>query len=384
MLKIKSIFLLLTISVITFVSTACWNYREVDKLSIVAGVAIDRGVNGQYAMTVEVIKIGTGKETKMSSETYSAEGKTLFDAIRNIISLSGKRLYWSHTKLVIISEEIAREGVSKVLEWYNRDAETREDVHVLISQGAYAKDIFNGQQTTEQIVSFSIDDILENEKSLSKAPVIDVLNYDIESNSKGVSPVVPVIQLVQADDKMVPQVMGAAIIKDDKLAGFLDGEETKYLTFIRDEIEGGILTQEMYQDSEPTLISLEIFDNKTKVTPIIKNNEIQFNIKIETTVAVDEISGPGDFLDEAGIKELERNAESALMERIGSLIKKAQSEYGADIFRFSKTLWEDKPQDYKGVIDRWDEIFRNLTVNLSVDITIKNSAQFAKPVGEGD
>jgi spore germination protein KC len=382
--KIKNIFLSLAIFLFVIASTACWNYREVDKLSIVAGVAIDKGVNDQYELTVEVIKISAGKETKMSSETYSAEGKTLFDAARNIVSVSGKKLYLSHTKVVIICEEIAREGVSKVLEWYNRDAETREDVHVLISKGACAKDIFKGKQTPEQIVSFLLDDALENENSFSKAPATDVLDYDIELNTKGASPVFSTVSLIQADDKMVPKIMGTAIINDDKLAGFLDGEETKDLLFIRDEIKGGVLTQEMYTNDEPTLISLEIFDNKTKVTPIVKDNEIQFDINIETTVGVDEISGPGNFLDEAGLKELERTAESTLIERTGSLIKKVQSEYDADIFRFSQTLWEDNAQVFNGIVDRWDDIFRNLTINIKSNVIIKNSAEFAKPVREGD
>jgi spore germination protein KC len=254
----------------------------------------------------------------------------------------------------------------------------------LISKGACAKDIFKGKQTPEQIISFLLDDALENENSFSKTPVTDVLNYDIESNTKGASPVFSTVSLVKADDKTVPKIMGTAIIKDDKLAGFLDGEETKDLLFIRDEIKGGILTQEMYTDDEPTLISLEIFNNKTKVTPIVKGNEIQIDINIETTVGVDEISGPGNFLDEAGLKELERTAESTLIERTGSLIKKVQSEYNADIFRFSQTLWEDNAQVFNCIVDRWDDIFRNLTINIKSNVIIKNSAEFAKPVREGD
>jgi spore germination protein KC len=384
MKKAKNALLIVLAVIAAFSCAGCWNYREVDKLSIVAGVAIDKGVNSQYEITAEVVKVSAGKETKITPETLSAEGKTLFDATRNIISISGKRLYWSHTKVVIICEEIARESISKVLEWYNRDAETREDVRVLISREAHARDIFKGRATTENMLSFTLDEILNNEISLSKAPVMDVLRFDIESHEKGTSPVLPAVSLVDIDGKKVPQIMGAAIIKNDKLAGYLDGEETRNLVFIRNEIKGGILTEEIEEDNQATSVSLEIFDNKTKVAPSAEGNEIRIDLNIEPTVAIDEISGPGDFLNEAGLKMLENNAETILKAQIEALIKKVQSEYDADIFRFGATLWEDNPQAFKSVDGHWDEIFKNLKVNVMVKVTIKNSAEFAKPVGEGE
>ena len=134
--------------------TSCWDYREIDKLAVVAGVAVDKGTTGQYEVTAEIVQISGGKDTKTMSNTITMEGRTMFDAVRNGISLSGKKLYWSHTKVIILSKEIASEGVMKVIDWFNRDAETRPDFHVLISEGASAKEIFSGQGATEEIKSF--------------------------------------------------------------------------------------------------------------------------------------------------------------------------------------------------------------------------------------
>ena len=111
-------------------ATGCWNYREVDEFSIVTGVAVDKGIENQFQMTVEIVQISSGKDTKMTSKTITVEGKTMFDAARNLISSSGKRLYWSHAKVLILSKEIASEGVTKIIEWYTRDAETREEGNI--------------------------------------------------------------------------------------------------------------------------------------------------------------------------------------------------------------------------------------------------------------
>ncbi|MDP4118494.1 MAG: Ger(x)C family spore germination protein [Bacillota bacterium] len=375
--------LIMLIIFLLMITTGCWNYREVDKLFVVAGVAFDKGKTERYAVTVEAIYMSGGKDTKMMPKTISAEGKTMFDAVRNIISVSGKRLYWSDNKVVIISKDIASEGVTNILDWIVRDSETREDTPILVSRGETAKEIFGGE-TTEPILSFALNDILENEKSLGKAQIINISDYEIASNTKGASVAIPAIHLKQENEKKTPEIMGTAIIKNDKFAGFLDGEETKCLYFIRDEITYGVLTEEIRKNNEQNLISLEILKSKTKVTPIVKNNNIKFNIDIETRVAIDEINGKGNFFSEKAVKKLEKTAETSLTAQIEAFIKKMQLDYDADIFGFATKLWEDNPKTYKRVIKNWDEIFKGLQVHVQSKIIIENSAlkEDGKEMGE--
>lgn len=353
--------------------SGCWNYREVDKLLVVAGVALDKGKTERYAMTAEVIHISGGKDTKMTPKTISAEGKTLFDAARNIISVSGKRLYWSHINVIIISKELASEGVIDILDWLIRDAETREDTPILISRDETAKEIFGGE-ATEAVISVVLSDILENQKNLGKAQITNISDYEIASHIKGASVAIPAIHLKQENEKKIPEIMGTAIIKNDRLAGFLEGEEAKSLYFIRDEIKSGVLVEEIMKNDAQNLIALEIFTSKTNVTPIIENNDIKFNIDIETSVAIDEINGKGNFFSEEAVKELEQNAETSLTAQIEAFIKKVQSDYDADIFGFASKLWENKPQTYNMVINNWDELFKNIQVYVHSRIIIENSA----------
>ena len=384
MKKIRITLLALIILINAIFTTGCWNYKEIDKMTIVAGAAVDKGKNGQYMVTVEIVQISGGKDTKKTSKTITMEGKTIFDAARNEISLSGKKLYWGHSKVIILSKEIASEGVRKALEWYNRDAETREDVHILISEEASAKEIFDGQGTTDDIKSFTLDEMLSNQVGLSKAPVTDILLFDIESQTKGMSPIIPAVNLKQTDGKMVPQIMGTAIVKNDKLVGFLNGEETKDLYFIRDDIKGGLLIEEMQSNDGTTFVSLEIFKNKTKMTPVIEGKNIKINLNIDTIVALAETDSKQNFIDEAGRIKLEKSMENTLKERIESLIKKIQSEYVADIFRFGAKLQEDKNEVWDDVGNNWEQIFKDLDVTVKITMHIKNSAVLSKSIEEGD
>lgn len=384
MKKLRITLLTFIILLNTIFAAGCWNYREIDKFSIVAGVAVDKGIDKQFQLTVEVIEISSGKEVKMTSKTITAEGKTMFDAARNIISLSGKKLYWSHAKVIILSKEIAGEGVTKVIDWYNRDSETREDVHIMVSEEESAKEIFAGQGTTDDIKSFTLDRIMNNEVSLSKAPTTDILDFDIESKTKGISEIVPAVDLKKIDGKMIPELMGTAIIKNDKLIGFLNGAETKDLIFIRNKIKGGVLNEDMQVNDKPAFFSLEIFKNKTKITPVVNGSNIVINLNIETTAAIDEIYGIENFFDEGELLRLEQSTENSLRARIESLIMKMQLEYGADIFGFGEKLREDKVKAWNSVGDNWEETFKYLKVNVKTTVHIKNSAVLSKSLVGSD
>jgi len=380
MKKIRIFSLLLIILISSIFSTGCWSYKEVDELAIVAGVAVDKGTNGQYKVTIEIVQIGEGKEAKNVSKTIMSEGKTMSDAVRNSISLSGKRLYWSNTKVIIISKEIASEGVTKVIDWYTRDSETRTDVHILISAEDSAQEIFKGQGATEEIKSFGLDGILRNQVSLSKASGTDILQFDNDLQAKGIAAIAPVVKLQQIDDKILPQIIGTAIFKEDKLVGFLNGEETKDLLFIKNEVKGGMLIEEMQENEGNIFVSFKIFQSKTQVTLVVDNKDIKINLNIDTTVGINEIEGTENFIDDEACKKLEQNAEIKLKARIESLIKKMQSEYDVDIFGFGEKLREDKIEVWKRVNSNWEETFKKLDVNVITKVHIQNSGMLSKPL----
>lgn len=362
--------------------SGCWNYREVDKLAIVAGVGVDKTPMGKYRVTVEIVKIGSGKEVTTTSTVLTMEGSTVFDAVRNIISLYGTRLYWSHAKIIILSKQVAEDGVTKIMDWYNRDSETRPDVNILIARTVSAEEIFSYPSEQGEIISFKLEDMIHNQASLSKAPTTDIMKLDIEVRNKGTSTIIPAIELKNADGKKVPQIMGTAIIKDDKLKGFLNGEETKALLFIRNEIKGGVLIEKAMGKEGQVPVSLEIFKNETHTTPVLLGNDIEINVKVHTIVAIDELEGSEDYFDRGGRERLEQIAGSKLMDQMEKLIHKVQSQYDADIFEFGESLWENHPKEWKLVGSEWESRFSNLRVNVLTKVHIRNSATLSKPLKE--
>ncbi|MDP4087209.1 MAG: Ger(x)C family spore germination protein [Bacillota bacterium] len=379
-------FLLLTIFLFinVMILAGCWNYKEIEKLTIVAGVAIDKGENNPFRVTVEIVQISGGKETKATSKLLTMEGKTIFDAVRNAISLTGKKLYWSHTKLVIISKDIAENGILRVIDWYNRDAETRSDVYLLISKEKTAREILEGKGVTDEIKSFEIADTLKNEKSLSKAPTTELWKFINDLESPGISNVVPTVNISTSENISTPQVMGLAIFKKATLIGFLNGRESKSVLFVKDELKGGlILDGVQVNNSQP--VSLEIFKSKTKMEPIVKaNHNIEFNVNINTTVSLEEIPTSMNLTDEIKLKKLTSRTEEVIKKRVGDCIKKVQSKYGVDIFGFGENLRENNPRIWNQIGNNWDDKFKELKVNVKVKVKIKGSGIFSQSIKMGD
>jgi spore germination protein KC len=382
MKRIKVVLLALLISLNTGITSGCWNYREVDTMAIVAGVTVDKGIDGKYMITAEIVKISGGMEIKTTSEIISMEGESMIDAVRNEIALSGKRLYWSHAKIIIISEEIAREGIAGVIDWYLRDSETRADVHLLISRGNSANEIFKGKTIIEEIKSYELAEMLDNQKSLSKAPRIEMWEFSNRLSQEGFSAVAPVINLKEVNGKKNLRIEGTAIFSSDKVIGFLDGQETQAMLFVQNQVMGGVLPSKVIVDE--TSATLEIFKSKTKVEPVIDGNTIQINVNIDITTAIDELDGPADLISEEGRKKLEQRTEDMLKKSISELIRKIQTDYNADIFGFGARLREDRPVVWKRIGNKWKEEFKNLKVSVDINVNIKKSAMLSKPLEVGD
>jgi spore germination protein KC len=380
----KFIFLMIIVFLNSIIASSCWNYREIDKLAIVAGVAIDKEDNGNLSLTVEVVEFTGDKENVTTSKTITVEGKTIFDAARNAISLTGKRLYWSHDKIVIISRQMAEEGIIRVLDWFNRDSETRGDTKILISKANTAKEILQCPAKGTEIKSFELRQMLDNEKSLSKAPKVEMWEVINGLSHLGISATIPTIQMERSNSVFMPQIMGSAVFNQDKLIGFLDGDETMDMLFVQNEVKGGMLAQVETEKGENIPISLEIFSSKTKIKPLIEDNNIKFNVSINTTVAIDEIGGTVNYMKEAKKKELELSIAKTTKNRIDRLIKKVQTEYSEDIFGFGVKLNENDPKTWKSIKNQWGNKFKYCEVNVEVNIHIRNSSMLSKPIEEGD
>ena len=111
----------------------CWNRRELNTLSIVQAVGIDRTDKGQISISLQILKPNAIKSSTSEKDggsksvwVVTSEGETVFDALRNTSMQTDRKAYFPHNTVYILSEEIAREGIGDKLDLLGRDPEFRK------------------------------------------------------------------------------------------------------------------------------------------------------------------------------------------------------------------------------------------------------------------
>jgi len=385
-MKIRGFILCIFLMSLNVLQTGCWNYHDIEKFSIVSGFAIDKNDEGnKYLLTIEVIDFEmSGREAKEVSKLIDSEGNTIFDAVRNIINITGKKLYWAHANVVVIGEEVAKEGISPAIDLISRDAEMREEMYIVVSKEKTAKEILSKETMTSEMRSLEISQMLNGQKSLANSPIIQVYDFMGKIEGEGISAVLPAVCIEKNREKLTAKLVGTAIFKSDKLVGFLNSEETKYFLFARNEIDKGLLTLKEQPQSKVNDVSLEIYKSKTNVKPVYSDGKLSIQMNIKTDVSIGEITSSVDYIMLKNNEKLKADAEDFLKKSVESLIRKVQNEYETDIFGFGMIVKADLPRVWREVQPNLDSIYKKLEVKVNANVNIRNSALSSKIIEKGD
>lgn len=380
----KKIILTIIFISIVIILVGCWNYKEINDVSIVTGIAIDYDADKDlYIITTEIIKTaGSTQEERMSGTTFVSKGASIFDAIRNMIINTGKKLYWSDAAVVIVSQDIASQGIIPALDVLIRGLEIRSDIWLLVSKEKTAGEILDTRTLKiHRIVSYHIEDIMKNENSISKYYGMPVWRFVKDLYSDGISPACPGIEIVNVNNTDILQVKDTCVFKGDRFVGWLDENETKYFLWVIGNLENGLFNLEFKEPDLPDKLSLEIVDSKTKKDAVYEDGNliVKINIKVDATIA--ELSGNYDFSKPEKKSALENLTAEQIKKDIIIVIEKVQKEYKSDIFGFRTLIKRKLPELWRGKIEpNWDYYYNSLNTQVNVKVTIKGSASTSKPI----
>lgn len=386
MKTIKKIIFILIILTNCLAFTSCWNYREINELSVINGVAIDVGEKGyKYNITGEILapKLAIGRD-KVKSRFIESQGNTIFKAVRKLIEVDGKKAYWSHAKVMIISKAVAEKGLISVIDFADRNPEPRSDMHIIIADMSKAKEIFKLYGEDVSVVSFRLQDMLQNEGQISTYKAVDLWKFIDDLNKEGISPVAPIIYLSEIGEKKIPQIGGIAVFKDDKMIGKLNEQESEIFSLLNPKIKGGLLVINNETHGSLVNVSLKILNGKTIIKPIYVNGSITMKINMIVDVTIGEIEGSEDFISQGKRQVLEKNAENHIEEGVRNLIRRVQEQYDSDIFGFGNSVKINMPNLWKKIKNNWDEEFENLKFETSVSVNIKRSELTSDSIKAGE
>ena len=372
----KSACMLLTLLCLLHL-TGCWNYRGLNEMTVVAGMAIDRDPkSGKYLLTFEFVDISTPvKEKGASGELIQSEGETLFEAVRDAKRRLSNKLYFGHNQIVILSKEIASsEDVVSLLDWLLRDGECRETLFVAISQGETAREVFDVDGADQKLVSHKLQMVIREDKRVTGSTLpVELYELYEDSKSPGRELALPAVHRVENGEELVTEINGLAVFKKEKLVGFLSPEDAKYYLFAINRFENGVLPFHDPESGEARG-TLEVGKSKTQYDIEVEGGEVKLIVKPKLTVFMGELMETDVKLDVAKLDEITRAAEKELEEKISGVIRKIQTEFQSDILNFGNLIYKRNYALWTELEDTWDEKFPTLKVEVRVDINVSNSA----------
>ncbi|MGM0714624.1 MAG: hypothetical protein ACQEU9_22745 [Bacillota bacterium] len=112
-MKVIKVLLCLTLVILL---GGCWNRKELNDLAICVGIGIDKVKTG-YSVSVQIVDpaevaANKGKPGRAPVTLFTMSGATVFEALRKMTTISPRKIYMSHTRMLILGEELAREGIA--------------------------------------------------------------------------------------------------------------------------------------------------------------------------------------------------------------------------------------------------------------------------------
>lgn len=374
-LKIITVFLL---TVSTIFITGCWNYREIESLSIVAGIGIDKSEKQKYHLTFDLVDM-TGGGTSSGSEganpattTIETDGRTLFEAIRNATKECGKRLFFSDCKIIVISSDLARDGIEPIVDFFSRDAEIQRNVMIFVSQEKTAEEIFKTKPVANTIVGYELEIMIDSDqKNLSKNMPRRLYEVNNIIKSEGISLTIPVVKRSAANPETT-QIGGTAIFKKDKLIGYIDNDDTQFIRIINNDAKDGPLVLDKKENGNG--IALELYSIKTSVKPVISNGEIKMEINIAAKANLAENETNKDYCSEEGIEKVQKMGEETIKNHCSRMIKTVQEQYDTDIFGFGQLIKNKNKDAWDELKADWDQKFKTVKYAINPKVEIVSSA----------
>ena len=358
MLFMKKIGLLL---VGTFLLSGCWDLNENERMFYVQGMGIDYK-DGEYEVFIQIIsfsnvaKTETISQDNIQSEVNSFKGKTVSEAFDNLYNAIGEKLYWGHFSFLILKDAAMKEDrLNSVINALTRFPDTR-----------YLTWIYSTDEPLSEFLtvtpllkrSITLTRLADPQNSYEKESFIEPINVRrllIDLNEPGHEVNIPYVRLKEGwqtqkePDKSI-ETAGVGIITPHTFKGYIKGEKANGLKWLSNETVQSRITTNTDGNQ---YISITVKNLKTTITPIVKGNDVKFDINIALTASLSSFTGniSTKDIEKAVIKQVKKEVKDTY---------NAGLEKETDIYRLSEVIYRQK-------VNFWRENQKNGKIDLSED-----------------
>lgn len=376
----KKLFSFIAVLCLSLPLCGCYDNREIDQTAYVIAIGIDKGKD-IFSYTFQIsspLAMGSGGETSAPEgegentrvENIVIGANDLYEARNMLNNFLSKDINLSHLKIIVTSEEVAKEGLSSHMTFLLREREIRPNTRLCISEKS-AEDFLKGINPALEANTAEYYDLIAengslyappktlrdfvNEESLfaSTIPIGKISGYEKSSefSAESSSP------LRVSSSKS--EFSGLYLMKDYKIAGTLTPTQSKIYGLLKKS--RGDTDLSILKDNKQHMVRLTSHSGAVFSVDYTKD-AITVNMNIKFTA---EISSAGDKLREADIKEyLEKEAYSLFI---------SAKDAGCDIFGAGNCLRRRCKTIAEWEKINWNEKFKSVYFSPSITVMTERS-----------
>lgn len=373
----KKLIILIILLILFLIGTSCWDQIEMENRAFVLGIALDQGATPHdFKMTYQIAipkNMAGGTENKGAGDkgyfNLSGEGPHIFDIDRDIATKLDRTRDLVHLQVVLISEQLAKNGINRILDPFLRFPQTRRRTYVLVTRGEAAK-ILNIQPAIAPNISMSIAGIIKNneKQTLKTSAAIDLgrLAENIRRRSDFI-----LAQVIPGKNNV--EILGAAVFKEDIMIGRLSERETGAAKLLKGEIPNAPVIIKS-PDQQAGFVSVLISKSDIKIRPEVQDNQVTIKMFLELEGEIQGIQNLNfDTLNEKYLKRLGDAIAIHLEKQCQETFKKSQVEFKADIFGYGRLVNNYHHRFWLDNKDKWDQIYQEAKLDLKITVAMRRT-----------
>lgn len=356
------------------------DYREIDQMELIQVLGMDER---DGAVTVTASTGGPQEPVVLRSTSVS-----ISRAMRQMQDYTSRKyIFFGHAAHLLLGEEAAEQGTEKYLEHMEHSAEMRLNTFFYVVRDGTAEEAVSTAGKAEDGVVDLLTSLEKDVQLMSESHVF-TCGETAEMLAERGCCLAAAIALVRQEDILAGEdpvtlaAQGYAILKEGKLAGYLDPDLARGANLLMGL--GGEDILEIRNGTEGWA-ALRLIRSRVSYQPVYRAGELtDLRIRVELECSLDELLPPADILDPETLKRLAEGAERLELDRIRRVLEKSRA-MEADFCGIGGQVRARRPLAFDGMTETWTGRFPTLPLEAEVSCRISRAqnADGSRCIGKG-
>lgn len=398
----------LIIIMVLVLIAGCSRYSEPNELAYIVAIGIDKGEEEQaYDVTLQIAnpqaisggsKEEGGEGGKKTVSNLTVAASTIFSAVNIANHLYSKELSLAHTKLIVFSEEIAKnEGLTEFSETIARNEEIRPNTFLTVVKGK-AKEYLGEIKPTNEVNPVQYYEVIyesDDNGFIAKNPCQQFYANEMSPERENVLPLSAVVKEeekgtqnsdydgfeymlkdykageIKVDGDIKTQTCGMAIFKDGKMieeAGAVETELYNILTgnYIKSEIT--------YYDKNSPEKPIAVVQTQQRKPDIKVNIDSEVpEILVKLYLEADLRTVSEEYIVEQEMDKFEEQVQEEIEKSVLKFLDKTAREYQSDIVGFGRFIKHNFKSFEELELYNWQSRYPLSQFEVEVDFHLRRS-----------